>query len=263
MGMRIHGGGGGYSAGAQDAQWQQRRQNFDALAQAISAGNLSNANDAYSKITSSMPAGAQVNPNGFIAKVGAALQSGDITTAQQILAARFNGDGAQTSAASSTQQTGSVTTASATTAAGTTSATGAASGRHGHHHHHGGGGGSSPALDLSQAIQSGDSAKAQSSMQTILTDLQQVASMGSMSTNAANGTATNSTVTAAVTAANNLLQNPDFQALEDAVAKGDATGMQSAWSKLISGATASSAASTAASTTAATSAASTSSPSVV
>jgi len=260
MGMRIHGGGGGYSAGAQDAQWQQRRQNFDALAQAISAGNLSNANDAYAKIMSSMPAGAQANPNGFIAKVGASLQSGDITTAQQILAARFNGDGDQTSAASSTQQ---ATTASATTAAVSTSATGVASGRHGHHHHHHGGGASSPALDLSQAIQSGDSAKAQSSMQTILTDLQQVASLGSMSTNAATGSATNSTVAAAVTAANNLLQNPDFQALEDAVAKGDATGMQTAWAKLISGATASSAASAAASTTVATSASSTTSPSVV
>ena len=269
MGMRMQGwGGGGYASGAQNTQntqWQQRRQNFDALSQAISGGNLANANAAYAQITSQMPSGGSVNPDGFLGQIGAALQSGNIASAQQVLASRFNGMGDQASTASATQQAVVATTAAATSAAAATSTTTAAAattatsstsatspaagthGRHGHHHHHGGGG-SSPALDLSQAIQSGDTATAQSSMQTILTDLQQVASMSSMANPATSGATPNAAVSSAVTAANNLLQNPDFQALESAVSNGDASGMQTAWAKLISGVSASTSAATAATT---------------
>ena len=235
MGMRIQGGGGGYASGPQDAQWQQRRQNFDALAQAIAGGDLANANDAMSKITSSLPSGAQTNPDSFIGKIGAALQSGDITSAQQLLTARINGAGDQSGSASPIQLANAATASNAASATSATTGTSAAVGSHGrHHHHHGGGGGSSPALDLSQAIQSGDTAKAKSSMQTLLTDLQQVADMGNLATPGMGTTTTNSTVSTAISAANNLLQNPDFQAMEDAVTKGDSTAMQSAWAKLIS-----------------------------
>ena len=259
MGMRIHGGGGGYASGAQDAQWQQRRQNFDALAQAISGGNLSSAQAAYAQIQSSLPAGANANPNGFMSKVGAALQSGDISSAQQLLSVRLQGMGDQlanastgaTQAASSLEGADATAAATATSATSSTSSTAAASSSHGHRHHHHGGGGSSPALDLSQAIQSGDTTKAQSAMQTILADLQQGADMGSLASTGSTGATASSTVSSAVTAANNLLQNPDFQSLEAAVTAGDATAMQSAWSKLISGATdASSTASTTTTTTA-------------
>ena len=231
MGMRINGGGGGYAAGAQDAQWQQRRQNFDALAQAISGGDLSGANDAFAKIEAQLPAGASAKPNSFLDQIGAALQSGDIGSAQKLLAARING--AQTPGVDPTQQAGAVTAANATTAAGSTSGTPAASGSHGHRHHHHGGGGSSPAIDLSQAVQSGDAAKAQSAMQTLLTDLQQVADMGSLTSTGTSGAGANPAASQAITAANTLLQNPDFQALEAAVANGDASGMKSAWAKLV------------------------------
>ena len=256
MGMRINGGGGGYASGAQDAQWQQRRQNFDALAQAIAGGNLSNANDAFAKIQSSLPPGRGTNPNGFLGQIGAALQSGDIATAQQVLTARMNGSGNQPSIAVANQQASSAATVGAASAAGAASAVGATSvsggtttaaagyGRHGHHHHHGGGD-SSPALALSQAIQSGDTATAQSSMQTILTDLQQVASLGSLSNPTTSAATPSAAISSAVSAANSLLQNPDFQALEDAVAKGDATATQSAWTKLISGASSASGTTTA------------------
>ena len=235
MGMRIHGGGGGYASGAQDAQWQQRRQNFDALAQAIAGGTLSNANDAFAKIQASVPAGGSMNPNGFLSKIGAALQTGDITTAQQVLAARFSGLNEQSAAVGATPQAGAATAVTATSAVGATSTVAGTSGHHGHHHHHGGGGGASPAMDLSQAILSGDANKAQSSMQTILNDLQQVADMGNLATSGTTTGNTNPMVSSAVSAATNLLQNPDFKALEDAVANGDATAMKAAWTKLVSG----------------------------
>jgi hypothetical protein len=69
-------------------------------------------------------------------------------------------------------------------------------------------------------------------MQTILNDLQQVADMGNLATS---GTTTGNTNPMVSSAATNLLQNPDFKALEDAVANGDATAMKAAWTKLVSG----------------------------
>ncbi len=268
MGMRMQAwsAAGGNASSAQNTQWQQRQQNFSSLAQAISGGNLAGANAAFAQIQSQMPAGKTMNPNGFLGQVGAALQSGNIASAQQLLSSRFSGIGEQASTASTPQQTAAATTAAATSAAAVASTTvGAASttattattsvgatttaaatyGRHGHHHRHGGGG-SSPAFDLSQAIQSGDTSTAQSSMQTILTDLQQVASMSSMANPTTSGATPNAAISSAVTAANNLLQNPDFQALESAVSNGDASGMQTAWAKLISGVSASASAATAA-----------------
>ena len=234
MGMRIHGGGGSYAPGPQDAQWQQRRQNFDALAQAITGGNLSGASEALAKIAGQIPAGGGINPESFLGKIGAALQSGDMTSARQILAARNNRHQEQVASVGALPPA-PVDAVGAAAAADPAASTGVGALGHGHRHHHHGGGGGSPAMDLSQAIQSGDSAKAKSSMQTILDDLQQVAAMGQLATTAANAGAANPAMSSAVAAATTLLQNPDFKALEDAVANGDATSMKSAWSKLISG----------------------------
>ena len=231
MGMRIHGGGGGQAPGAQDAQWQQRRQNFDALAQAISGGNLASANDAFTKIQGQIPAGGNINSGSFLGQIGAALQSGDMASAQKILATRNNRDGHQTDPVGAPA---SVDAASAAAATNLASSTGVASVGHGHRHHHHGGGGS-PAMDLSQAIQSGDTTKAKSAMQTMLDDLQQVAAMSTLATSGTAAGNTNPMVSSAAAAATALLQNPDFKALEDAIANGDATGMKTAWSKLISG----------------------------
>jgi hypothetical protein len=90
-------------------------------------------------------------------------------------------------------------------------------------------------MALNDAIQSGDSSTAQSAMQTIVADLQQVAGMGALSNPNGSQISSNSSIASAVTAANSLLSNPDFKALEDAVGNGDAASMKSAWAKLISG----------------------------
>ena len=165
MGMSIH--GGSYTA-AQTMQWQQRRQNFDALSQAITSGNLSGANDALTKIKSLLPPGADIKADSFLGKLSAALQSGDMTAAQQLLASRQNQNRAQTTGPDAAQAPDAPVAASA--------GNGPAAATSGRHHHHGGG--ASPVLDLNKAIQTGDTAKAQSSMQTIIGELQQLATAG-------------------------------------------------------------------------------------
>ena len=221
MGMRIQ--GGSYSA-AEQMQWQQRRQNFDALSQAISSGNLSSAKDAFAKITSQTSGGGAINPDSFLGKLGAALQSGDMTAAQQLLATRHKNNGSQP--AGTAQAAASADVATAADAATVTTT--------GRHHRHNGGG--SPALDLSQAIQSGDLGKAQSAMQTIVSELQQLSSMATPAGSPSGPPGDGSLAASAASAAQTLLPNPDFQALEDAVSKGDSAGMKSAWAKLIGGA---------------------------
>ena len=221
MGMRI--GGGSYSA-ADQMQWQQRKQSVDALAQAISGGSLSTAQDAFLKISSQFASsGKKIDPNSFLGKIGAALQSNDISKAQQLLASRQN---SQRNQAASNGSTAS----DATMAAAVSTTSGAIQGRY--HHSHGGGG-DSPALDLSQAIQSGDTSTAQSSMQKIIADLQQLSSLSNPTGSATAGY--NSGVSSASSAANALLQNPDFQSLQAAVSKGDTAGMKTAWANLING----------------------------
>ena len=228
MGMRVQ--GGSYSA-AEQMQWQQRRQNFDTLSKAITGGDLSAAKDAFAKVKGQISNGDSVNPDSFLGKIGAALQSGDLTSAQQLLASRQNKQGNQTSAADAQPSADAANAAVIADGAAVASSTSSATGRH--HHHHGGGG--SPALDLSQAIQSGDTSKAQSSMQTIIADLQQMASLAPPAGSASGAASSGSVSSQAASAATKLLQNPDFQALEDAVAKGDAAGMKSAWNNLIGG----------------------------
>ena len=113
MGMSIH--GGSYTA-AETMQWQQRRQNFDALSQAITSGNLSGANDAMTKIKSLLPPGADVKPDSFLGKLATALQSGDMTAAQQLLASRQNQNRAQAPGADAAQAADAATAATASSA---------------------------------------------------------------------------------------------------------------------------------------------------
>ena len=221
MGMSIH--GGSYTA-AQTMQWQQRRQNFDALSQAITSGNLSGAKDALTKIKSLLPAGADIKADSFLGKLNSAVQAGDVSGAQQILASRQNQNGGQTAGNVGAQASDAAGAADPSSASGQTTA---ASGHHRHRHH---GGGGSPALDLNKAIQTGDAGKAQSSMQAIISELQQLATAGGQS-----GAASGSLMASAASAAQKLLDNPDFKALEDAVAKGDTAGMKNAWAQLIGG----------------------------
>lgn len=80
--------------------WQQRRQDFQALSQALQSGNLSAAQQAFSSLSSTFPAGVANDPNSMLAQLGQALQSGNLSAAQSVFSAMRG---------------------------------------HGHHHHHGGG----------------------------------------------------------------------------------------------------------------------------
>ncbi len=260
MGMRIQGGGSASSAQSmQNTQWQQRKQSFDALAQAITGGDLAAANAALSKITAQMPQGASSNPDGFMSKIGSALSSGDITGAQQILASRFSrrgsdGDSNGTATAGATPSVSTsdpVAATAATAATGATSSIGQASPYQGHrgHHRHAQEGASGPVTDLSAAIQSGDTSTAQTAMQKIIQDLQQLSDLGSNATSISGAASlspgTNSSMlSSAISSANSLINNPDFQSLETAVAGGDASTIKSAWTKFLSGASASTSANT-------------------
>ena len=237
MGMREMGGfRASQQVSAASSQWQQRRQGFDALAQALQAGDLSKAQAAYANLTSKLPSGAATDPNSPLAKIGAALQAGDLATAQASLPHRNGQDDQNQSTTSVSAANGS--TAVASTSSATASAQGSR-GHHGGHHHHGGGASSGgQAVQLANAISSGDTSTAQSVMSDLVNELQQVSGLSSvLSSSSSTGTTSNSSLAAAANNANTLLNDPNFQSLEKAVNGGDATAIKAAWSTFISNAT--------------------------
>jgi len=237
MGMREMGGfRASQQVSAASSQWQQRRQGFDALAQALQAGDLSKAQAAYANLTSKLPSGAATDPNSPLAKIGAALQAGDLATAQASLPHRNGQDDQNQSIASVSAANGS--SAVASTSSATASAQGSR-GHHGGHHHHGGGASSGgQAVQLANAISSGDTSTAQSVMTDLVNELQQVSGLSSvLSSSASTGTSSNSSLTAAANNATTLLNDPNFQSLEKAVSGGDAATIKAAWSTFISNAT--------------------------
>ena len=237
MGMREMGGfRASQQVSAASSQWQQRRQGFDALAQALQAGDLSKAQTAYANLTSKLPLGAATDPNSPLAKIGAALQAGDLATAQASLPHRNGQDDQNQSTTSVSAANGS--SAVASTSSATASAQGSR-GHHGGHHHHGGGASSGgQAVQLANAISSGDTSTAQSVMTDLVNELQQVSGLSSvLSSSASAGTSSNSSLTAAANNATTLLNDPNFQSLEKAVSGGDAATIKAAWSTFISNAT--------------------------
>ena|SRR5450830_642556 len=62
------------------SNWQQNKQKFQALNSALQSGDLSAAKDAYAALTQNKT----VDPNSPLGKIGQALQSGDIQSAQQL-----------------------------------------------------------------------------------------------------------------------------------------------------------------------------------
>jgi hypothetical protein len=66
--------------------WQQRRQSFDALSQALQSGDLGAAQQAFSSLSSTFPPGITNDPNSPLAKLGQALKSGDLSAAQSAFA---------------------------------------------------------------------------------------------------------------------------------------------------------------------------------
>lgn len=81
MGMSIASSSAGASSVGGAAKWQEQRQNFNALSQALKSGDLGGAQKAFSSLSANSPAAA--DPNSPLAKLGKALQSGDISAAQQ------------------------------------------------------------------------------------------------------------------------------------------------------------------------------------
>jgi len=87
MGMPISSASSG--AAAQQLRgagaWQQRKQSFDALSQALQSGDLNAAKEAFSTLSSSSPPGTSKDPNSPLAKIAQALQTGDLSAAQSAL----------------------------------------------------------------------------------------------------------------------------------------------------------------------------------
>lgn len=208
MDLRIQ--GGGYATGAHDAQGMKRRQDYDALAKALSEGDLPGANDAYATIIGQLPLGGRVSAESFLGKMGVALRSADLALARQLM----------------TQGGYRNAQISSTAGADTTSSNQRSNGDE-----------LSPTLALNQAIMNGDQASARSALQSMIDDLQQLAGAGGFSGAALGGARAYAASTPAVMAATTLLQNPNFRALEEAILRGDPTGMKAAWATLMSGST--------------------------
>lgn len=66
--------------------YQQWRQSFEALAQALQSNNLTGAQQAYASLVQSTPGGA-IPLNSPLAQIGQALQSNDLSSAQKAYAA--------------------------------------------------------------------------------------------------------------------------------------------------------------------------------
>ena len=203
---------GGYSAGAADVQSQRRRLDYEALAQAIAAGDLDAAHVAYANILSQLPSGSRPNPDSILGKIGSALQAGDLVSAKQFLNWGDKRKAPQAPAAMNVIKPTPPPVVNGEAGAD-----------------------ASPAIAMSMAIQTGDKSKAKTALKNIIAGLMDVATASSLSGPASRGVNAYSRMSTSGSAATELLQSPSFQALEDAIDKGDPTGMKTAWALLISG----------------------------
>jgi hypothetical protein len=85
MGMRIGGSGNGWASQQSNAvgNWQQRQQNFKSLKSALQTGDLTAAQQAFAAISASNP-NAINNNNSPLAQIGQALQAGNMSGAQTV-----------------------------------------------------------------------------------------------------------------------------------------------------------------------------------
>jgi hypothetical protein len=94
MGMRVGSSSNTWAAQASSntAALQQRQQSSQALFTSLSAGDLAGAQSAFSNLTGAAPSGQAgtdkvPNPHSPISQIGAALQKGDLKSAQAIAVA--------------------------------------------------------------------------------------------------------------------------------------------------------------------------------
>ena len=87
MGMSIQSNPdvSGSQSTSSTATWQQRKQDFQNLSQALQSGNVDQAKTAYAQLVKDSPASATKDPNGPLAQIGKSLQSGDIAGAQKAM----------------------------------------------------------------------------------------------------------------------------------------------------------------------------------
>jgi len=86
MGMSVSSASSAVSGAG---MWQQQRQNFNQLSQALKSGNMDAAKQAFASLSSKSSNAS--DPNSPLGKLGQALQSGDIGAAQQAFAALKSG----------------------------------------------------------------------------------------------------------------------------------------------------------------------------
>ena len=167
----------------------QRHQQFDALAQALKAGDASAANTAYSSILSQFPSGMTPPAGSPLAKIGDALKSGDLASALAAVPQRpqrpaansssvgtnaatnlfdlpppsQDGDGDTDGSAAGVDPNAATNSSSAASSNATTSTdplqvasstSDQQTGQVGHHHHHHGGGSAPPVDPTAQATAS-------------------------------------------------------------------------------------------------------------
>lgn len=117
MGMRISSGNTGMAQMGGVQNWQQKRQEFKKLETALQSGDLSSAQQAFATMTAKAGnATGAANANNPLAKVGLALQAGDLKGAQQAFAAlRSSGHHHARGSASAQSTSATDTTASTQT----------------------------------------------------------------------------------------------------------------------------------------------------
>lgn len=198
----------------------------DVLGRALQSGDLAAAREAFQKVAAHLPPGTLNNPNHPMTKVGKALLADDLEAARMAFA---QGRG---SVSDRMQSFG--TQAVAATASGK-----AVKARQGYELEQKAGNGF--ALQLSKAVQTGNVRLARTILEQMLGDLQQMASLNSesapdLSTGYNKQATTSKSLSSAISTADKILNNPDFQSLKRAVDRGDIVNMQAAWTAFIQGA---------------------------
>jgi hypothetical protein len=197
----------------------------DALGRALQAGDLTAAREAFQKLAAHLPPGTLNNPNHPMAKVGKALLSDDLEAARAAFA-QGRGTAVDKTLASGPRTVGVTGTKSGKARLGYELEQKAGNGF---------------ALQLSKAVQGGNVRLARTILDQMMADLQQMASLNSEggpdhSTGYVKPVAASKALTSAITSADKILSNPDFQSLKQAVDRGDIVNMQAAWTAFIQGA---------------------------
>ena len=92
MGMRsVSSTSGANQSGG--AAWQQRQQGLQALAKAVQSGDLDAAKAAFANLAKNAPVHSNANASSPLAQIGQALQGGDLTGAQKIMATMYSRGG--------------------------------------------------------------------------------------------------------------------------------------------------------------------------